>query len=87
MRKRFVLILFGLLLAPQLFHAQGLDPARLVTPLTSDRPPNQEWPTFNGDYTGRRYSALKQINDGKRWQAVPGLGIPGARQRPAVHAS
>jgi alcohol dehydrogenase (cytochrome c) len=61
-RKRFVLILFGLLLAPQLFHAQGLDPARLVTPLTSDRPPNQEWPTFNGDYTGRRYSALKQIN-------------------------
>ncbi|MBV8551720.1 MAG: acido-empty-quinoprotein group A [Acidobacteriaceae bacterium] len=37
---------------------QGLDPAALLTPATST------WPTYNGDYSGRRYSALKQINAG-----------------------
>jgi alcohol dehydrogenase (cytochrome c) len=25
-------------------------------------PPAANWPSYNGDYTGRRYSALKQIN-------------------------
>ncbi|MGO8815894.1 MAG: PQQ-dependent dehydrogenase, methanol/ethanol family [Terriglobia bacterium] len=25
-------------------------------------PPGQDWPSYNGDYTGRRYSALDQIN-------------------------
>jgi alcohol dehydrogenase (cytochrome c) len=25
-------------------------------------PPAQDWPSYNGDYTGRRYSALDQIN-------------------------
>ena len=24
----------------------------------------QDWPTFNGDYSGRRYSALTQVNAG-----------------------
>jgi len=36
--------------------AQGLDPAALV------KPPAGTWPTYNGDYSGRRYSNLKQIN-------------------------
>ena len=36
--------------------AQGLDPAALL------KPPTDTWPTYNGDYTGRRYSPLKQIN-------------------------
>jgi acido-empty-quinoprotein group A len=36
--------------------AQGLDPATLL------KPPTDTWPTYNGDYTGRRYSPLKQIN-------------------------
>jgi len=36
--------------------AQPLDPAKLL------RPPTDSWPTYNGDYTGRRYSPLKQIN-------------------------
>ncbi len=35
---------------------QYLDPSELSKPPTSD------WPTFNGDYTGRRYSPLTQIN-------------------------
>jgi alcohol dehydrogenase (cytochrome c) len=38
--------------------AQTLDPALLLKPLgTSDA-----WPSYSGDYSGKRYSALKQIN-------------------------
>ena len=39
-------------------RAQGLDPAALL------KPPADTWPTYNGDYSGRRYSPLKQINAG-----------------------
>src|SRR6202451_4512186 len=35
---------------------QGLDPAKLL------RLPTDAWPTYNGDYTGRRFSTLSQIN-------------------------
>ncbi len=52
-----------LFLLPPLFaaltlvaHAQGLDPKALL-----NQPPNA-WPTYNGDYSGRRFSPLKQIN-------------------------
>src|SRR5262249_24071586 len=37
---------------------EALNPHQLVKALSSD------WPTFNGDYSGRRYSALAQINQG-----------------------
>jgi acido-empty-quinoprotein group A len=36
--------------------AQGLDPAALLKPATDT------WPTYNGDYSGRRFSTLDQIN-------------------------
>ncbi len=36
--------------------AQGLDPSDLL------KPPTAAWPTYNGDYSGRRYSPLSQIN-------------------------
>lgn len=36
--------------------AEGLDPAALL------QPPTTVWPTYNGDYSGRRYSTLDQIN-------------------------
>ena len=36
--------------------AGGLDPASIRKPLADT------WPTYSGDYTGRRYSALKQVN-------------------------
>src|SRR5260221_13739988 len=36
--------------------AGGLDPATLLKPLGAS------WPTYSGDYTGRRYSSLTQIN-------------------------
>jgi hypothetical protein len=34
----------------------GLDPPRILKPLSED------WPSYSGDYTGRRYSALRQVN-------------------------
>jgi acido-empty-quinoprotein group A len=36
--------------------AQGLDLSKLV------QPPTDTWPSYNGDYSGRRYSTLAQIN-------------------------
>jgi len=36
--------------------AQPLDPAKLL------QLPTDSWPTYNGDYTGRRFSPLKQID-------------------------
>ena len=50
-----------LLLAPFILiagtlAAQPLDPAALTKPL------DDSWPTYSGDYSGRRYSSLKQIN-------------------------
>jgi alcohol dehydrogenase (cytochrome c) len=34
----------------------GLDPKSILQPLAGS------WPTFSGDYTGRRYSTLRQVN-------------------------
>ena len=39
-----------------LLSAQALDPAVLKKPL------GESWPTYSGDYSGKRYSSLKQIN-------------------------
>jgi len=36
----------------------GLDPAKLLNPGTDS------WPSYNGDYSGRRFSTLTKINDG-----------------------
>ncbi|WP_116091695.1 acido-empty-quinoprotein group A [Sphingomonas crusticola] len=50
-----VALVLSLLPAPAL--ANYLDPARLGAP------PTDSWPTFQGDYTGRRFSPLTQINE------------------------
>ena len=51
------LLAAALLAAPAAATAQegGLDPASLVEPL------EESWPTYSGDYSGRRYSRLKQV--------------------------
>jgi alcohol dehydrogenase (cytochrome c) len=58
--KRLKLSLTALLLLlPTLLISQsagGVDPASLLKPLADS------WPTYSGDYTGRRYSTLKQID-------------------------
>ena len=61
MTARKLILVTSLLLAPILLVGQertqtGLDPQSLVKPLA------ESWPTYSGDYTGRRYSSLKQVN-------------------------
>jgi alcohol dehydrogenase (cytochrome c) len=51
-----VRLLFLLLLTAGNLCAQGLDPQKLL------HAPVDTWPTYNGDYTGRRYSSLDLIN-------------------------
>jgi len=48
-----------LVLKPVVMTAQeqsGLDPSAILKPLSDS------WPTYSGDYSGKRYSALTQIN-------------------------
>jgi len=45
--------------------AQELDPKKLLSP------PTDTWPTFHGDYSGRRHSPLKQINS----ENIQNLGL------------
>src|SRR5437868_9027310 len=68
----------SLLVAPLLVHAQGhgLNPADILKPLSDS------WPTYSGDYSGKRYSALTQVNRSNvqhltlAWmmQVTPGTG-------------
>ncbi len=56
---RFAAILTGILaFSTVLGGQQPLDDKKL------GQPPTDSWPTFNGDYTGRRYSPLTTINTG-----------------------
>ena len=52
------LMTLSLACAPVLLLAQGkgLDPADLLKPL------GESWVTYSGDYSGKRYSSLTQIN-------------------------
>jgi alcohol dehydrogenase (cytochrome c) len=52
------LLLIAILLCPVVLGGQGkgVDPADLLKSLADS------WPTYSGDYTGRRYSALTQVN-------------------------
>src|ERR1700691_6339056 len=43
-------------LLPFAGRTQALDPKLLQTPLADS------WPTYNGDYSGRRFSALDKLN-------------------------
>ena len=75
-----------LMLTPILAMAQGggVAPAELLKPL------RDSWPTYNGDYSGKRYSALTQVNQSNvqhltiAWmtRVTPGVGTaPGAGGR------
>ena len=48
-----------------LAQQQGLDPKDILKPLSDS------WPTYSGDYSARRYSTLKQINQSN----VKNLGL------------
>ena len=51
-----LLVTIAVLASPALLAAQGLDPTAIFKPLSDS------WPTYSGDYSGRRYSSLNQIN-------------------------
>jgi len=56
-KVRGIACLVALLFAAAISAQQtGLDPAEILKPLS------ESWPTYSGDYSARRYSALKQIN-------------------------
>ena len=87
-RTRRALLTVSLLAAPVFLVAQGpppqsaaqggLDPASILKPLADS------WPTYSGDYTGRRFSALTQINQSTvknltlAWVTRVAGGLPGA---------
>ena len=50
-------ILFTAVLLASNLIGQTLEPAKLM------QPPTDTWPMYNGDYSGRRFSTLKKIND------------------------
>jgi len=56
MKINSFLICISLSLLPVALFAQTLDPALLLKPATN------AWPTYNGDYSGRRFSPLSEIN-------------------------
>src|SRR5271168_4675405 len=68
-----------LLLVPAFAAGQMLDPALLTKPL------GDSWPMYSGDYSGKRYSSLKQINQtnvknltlGWASRVTPGAGNSG----------
>ena len=79
-------LLFLALISPALTMGQGkgVSPTELLKPL------KESWPTYNGDYTGKRYSALTQLNTSNvknlslawmsRLTAGPGNTAPGGRR-------
>jgi alcohol dehydrogenase (cytochrome c) len=81
MRLKSLLLTGPLVLLPVILIGQGrgVDPAQLLKPLAD------AWPTYNGDYSGRRYSALTQINQSNvkgltlAWvsRVTAGSGAPG----------
>src|SRR6476620_5301727 len=56
MKRSLVVLLLSLPMALLAQAPAGLDPSTLLKPL------GESWPTYSGDYTGRRYSTLTQIN-------------------------
>src|SRR5712672_2206761 len=56
--KSTCLLLLAMTLHLPPVEAQELDPAALLKPATDT------WPTYNGDYSGMRFSQLNQINAG-----------------------
>jgi alcohol dehydrogenase (cytochrome c) len=66
MNRRVLLVACALAADALLVRAQGgLDPNTLLNPGTDS------WPTYNGDYSGRRFSSLTKINTSN----VSGLGL------------
>jgi alcohol dehydrogenase (cytochrome c) len=79
MKTGNLLLLLSLLASSAALKAQGLDPALLNKPATD------AWPTYSGDYSGRRFSPLTQVNQsniknlGLAWIGHLNPGMPSGR--------
>jgi alcohol dehydrogenase (cytochrome c) len=83
MKLKTLLLTAPVLLLPAILPGQGkgVSPDDLLKPL------KDEWPTYNGDYSGKRYSALKQIDQSTvknltlAWmtRVTSGMNNPGGR--------
>lgn len=58
MKFKIELLITACSFVPGVLFAQGSG----VTPEDLLKPLKDSWPTYNGDYSGRRYSALKQVD-------------------------
>jgi alcohol dehydrogenase (cytochrome c) len=54
----FSILAAGIAITPPFAAAQSINPAQLAAPLGA----NGNWPVYGGDYSGRRYSQLKQVD-------------------------
>lgn len=82
-------------LACLFFLTCALLPAQILDPALLTKPATDAWPTYNGDYSGRRYSVLDQINQSnvsklkEAWSYKVNIGetpgtIVGGEGKPAV---
>src|SRR6202522_3963909 len=83
-KARTFLLMISMISMAGIASAQGFDPASLTKPATDS------WPTYSGDYSGRRFSSLTQINQtniknlGLAWvnHLTPGPANAGPFSRP-----
>src|SRR5690242_2553015 len=61
MKTQTTLVGCLLLAASVVLVAQGLQGLPGLLPATLLKPATDAWPTYNGDYSGRRFSTLKQL--------------------------
>lgn len=81
MRFGRLVLIVPMLLSPAMLMGQG----KGVTSGDLLKPLKDSWPTYNGDYSGKRYSALKQVDRstvknltlGWMTQVTPGMDVPG----------
>ena len=80
---------FSFLLLPALLAAQQLEPTELLKKLGT----TGDWATYGGDYTGRRYSSLTQLNQTTvksltlAWSSKLVAGTQGRRPGPGLIVS
>jgi alcohol dehydrogenase (cytochrome c) len=73
MKSRNFLFALSMISVTAAAFAQGLDPVLLTKPATDS------WPTYSGDYSGRRFSSLTQINQAN----IKDLGLAWVSRLPA----
>lgn len=64
LQPALVLLLLVLCTGPKLIgqSPQGVSPQHVTAEDLLTRPVGENWPSYNGDYTGRRFSSLHEIN-------------------------